>query len=382
MLRLADDVRWAEWFTAPRLLDVFALYGFTDGAICARIIHAAHSASPSLSDTSRRSHRCRGHNLPHRRLLCSRGGGCGRSNVATATAPERARAQGAADVESLSSWLQDAMGSLHALLQALPASLLREQASSSSSSSSAALGPLGVVLTGPSGLLTAFQLIAEAALPRLRRAATAANALSTVHDQLAAAGIHCAHAAGLLLSKALIAGSVSGGKGGGRGGKGGGKGSGGGGGKGGGKGGGRGGGKGSGGVASNDDDWMSVGPPRLLDAEELMGCVLQLSDPCEMLAECDQLYERLGVPRASDDKRSLSRRLVEGRARCSCSWSSSPRLVRMWSRRLVGARAGLRTRSVRFSRVQKTRRVAKRAQAATKAATARGAAAVVVMALE
>ena len=35
LLRLADDARWAEWFTAPRLLDVFALYGFTDGAICA-----------------------------------------------------------------------------------------------------------------------------------------------------------------------------------------------------------------------------------------------------------------------------------------------------------------------------------------------------------
>ena len=60
------------------------------------------------------------------------------------------------------------------------------------------------LVTGPSSLLCALQLVCEVALPRLRRAASAAGCAADTSEALAAAGVHCAHAATALVLRSLV----------------------------------------------------------------------------------------------------------------------------------------------------------------------------------
>ena len=298
----AASISWSEqmglWFSAPRLLDIHALYGFSQPAICERILSAVLSAQPRLIVGGL----CDALGVAAITISRLAGYSAAAGAVGTETAPTPAPLplpsvadlSSPADVEALASWLQEAAGTLHALLAVAPASILRESATEAANGRGTAHVPLGVALSGPQGLLTALQLSAEAALPRLRQAAGAASSAAAVHDSLAAAGIHCVHAAALLASKALIepAGSVAGevdGRGGGRG-KG--------------KGGGRG--KGKGGKGKGG------GGGRLKDSEEMIAALLQLSDPCEILDGCADLYAALDVPTAPASARTVPQRLVQG----------------------------------------------------------------------
>ena len=313
LLRLAmppatPTAEWSSqvsaWFSVPRLLDIYALYGFSDAASCERINDAVLRASPKTT----RAQMAAAIGAAATAILHAVGYSAEEEDNTPSTLqlPRVTDLSKPEDVDELATWLNDACGTLHALGAVAPVGLLRE-------GDEAGGAPL-LTLTGPSGVLTALQITAEAALPRLRQAAAAANSTPAVHDALAAAGIHCAHGASLIALKALVdvppgLSGVGGGRGGGKGG--GGKGGGGKGGKGGGKGKG-GGGKGGGGKGGKGGDSSDGDGGRVLDSEELTGALLQLADPCEMLAGCEALYEKLNVPVPPAAGRLAPQRLVRG----------------------------------------------------------------------
>ena len=205
-----------------------------------------------------------------------------------------------------------------------------KEAAAAAAEAAAREQPLGIALGGHGGVLTAFQLIAERARHD-RRAAAAAKCEETVHESLAAAGVHCIHGAGAAHPSALFrsprgANADYGGRGGGRGG---------------GAEGGRGGGKGGGkrrwrqgrrwqgrrwrqGRARQGRRWRRRGGAELLvDVEELTTSLAQLSDPCDSLSPtaAATLPWRAAMLRPESRRRlllSARRRRASSRAPARC----------------------------------------------------------------
>jgi hypothetical protein len=267
-LREADSEKWRErvgrLVSAPLLLDLYALYGFSDGAVCERITVAFLRATPRLGLDL---HGALGGAAVNLARACGYSSGDGTGGAAAArqafSVPCALEVSSAEDVKALAHLLLDACGSMHALLLACPPSALRALGPTTDPADSvAAMGcAVGIVVDGASGLLAALQMVAEAALPQLRRANAAGARDAAVSDALAAAGIHCVHAASLLVLKTLATGEGG----------------------------------------------------RALELEELMAALLQLHDPCEMMPSVSAAcYERANVPMDAAASRAAPGSLVSG----------------------------------------------------------------------
>ena len=106
-----------RFFTAPRLMDAHALYGFSDGTLCAKIAASILHAQPSLLAQLRAA-------LAEAALAIASVCGYGSADDAGAL-PRLSKLSSADDVRELSTWLLDAAGTLHAVLLRAPRHLLR-----------------------------------------------------------------------------------------------------------------------------------------------------------------------------------------------------------------------------------------------------------------
>ncbi len=340
LLRLAKPpaplAPWAErFFTVPRLVDLCALYAFTDAPICERLAvftmgsQAAAKAAAlhsSLGDAATAVCQVCGFGSAHTEV-----GGAVRS----ALLPSVLDVRTAQDAAIVGDWLLDATGTLHALTLGLPPSAVHTSAASSNGADGGA--PAGasslVPLHGVGGVLTALQLTVEVGLPWLRRAALPtsggspadmAAGLARLPDALAACGLHCLHAAANLILASCFecqgagaAAAAPGGRGrgapgrdgnarGAKGGGGGGKGKGGSKGKG-------GGGRGGGGRGDAAEGYEGSSEARaLLDLEALTSVLLQLSDPCDAIDGLASTYAAAQVGTEPATRRGAPACLVEG----------------------------------------------------------------------
>ena len=202
---LMSDAQWAEtvydnWvFSAPSLLDVCALYGFSREEQCSQMVRGVLASQPAFADDVAEA-------------LCAAAEAlaqvCGRppAGAKALPLPSVLVVEGLDDVARLSRWLQDSTGSLHAMLH-----VAAEPVAACLSHREAA-GTSGTTL-----LLASLQLAFEAALPLLRRklrtlAATAAattDAPATriaehARSHLRGAAFHAVHAAHALLHEGWV----------------------------------------------------------------------------------------------------------------------------------------------------------------------------------
>ncbi|KAL1500105.1 hypothetical protein AB1Y20_012778 [Prymnesium parvum] len=187
-----DEARWREtvynqWvFDAPKLLDLAALFGFSNQPLCARVISAVLRREPRYVGDLRDALLATAEVLSQ---LCG-SAPPRRARVRPALGPLRGTAAtcGGAELCALAAWLQDAYGTLHAFAHAAPAQLYL---------------CVSGEMVGPHGFLTALQLCFEILLPQLHRRLRELDGLPRhAEDQLWASSFHLLHTAAALLKLA------------------------------------------------------------------------------------------------------------------------------------------------------------------------------------